>query len=84
MNYETIDDAKLLAEGILSKTLDPNVGCALIGAIADKLGYPDSLEAFAAIAHDQVGHEHGGITAEDCIDDIFSACHQLIAISISK
>jgi len=72
--YETLDDAKLLAQDILAKSLDANVGCALIASIAAKLRYPELLEAFAALAHDQAGHEHVGISKADCVDDILDAC----------
>lgn len=76
--YETLDDAKLLAEDILGKSLDANVGCSLIAAIAAKLRFPESLEAFAALAHDQSGHQHVGISKADCVDDILDACRAFL------
>jgi hypothetical protein len=76
--YETLDDAKLLAQDILAKSLDANVGCTLIASIAAKLRYPESLEAFAALAHDQAGHEHVGISKADCVDDILDACYEFV------
>jgi hypothetical protein len=76
--YETLDDARLLAQDILAKALDANVGCALIASIGAKLRYPESLEAFAAFAHDQAGHEHVGITEADCVDDILDACRAFL------
>lgn len=82
--YETIDDALLLARDILARTLDANQGCALLATIAGKLGHPPSLEDFTALAHEQTGHQCFGIAAEDCIDEIFSACHSLLDASISK
>lgn len=82
--YDTVDDAKLLAQDILSKSLDANVGCALIAAIAAKLRYPESLALFSALAHDQSGHEQVGISSFDCADDIFEACRVLLGSSTNE
>ncbi len=79
--YETFDDAKLLAQDILSKSLDANIGCALIASIAAKLHHPESLELFSALAHDQSGHEQVGISTADCVDDVFEACRVLLVCS---
>lgn len=76
--YQTIDDAAILAEDILSKSLAPNVGCALIAAIATMLEYPDSLEGLVALAREQ--GRRGGHSANDCVDDIFLACQQLLTV----
>lgn len=82
-SYETMEDAILLAEDILSTSLDANRGCALIAAISRKLGHPESLEMFTALAHDQSGHESFGIDAKSSIDDIVFACRELLLTSIS-
>jgi len=78
-SYETFEDALSVAEEVLARSIAPNVGCALIAAIAAKLSYPSALEPFVAIAHDQEGHDAFGMTAESCIDDIVHACRNLIA-----
>jgi len=78
--YETIDDAKLLVSDILSESLDPNLGCSLIEKIAAKLGYPEPLEGLVALAHEQ--GRHGGRSADDCVDDIFLACQQLLTVKM--
>ena len=78
--YQTIDDAKILASEILSKSLAPNVGCTLIAAIATMLEYPEPLEGLVALAHEQ--ERHGGRSADDCVNDIFLVCQQLLTISI--
>jgi hypothetical protein len=78
-SYETVEDACSIAADVLAGSVDPNTGCALIASIAAKLNYPPDLEPFAAIAHDQEGHEAFGITAESCINDIVHACGCLIA-----
>jgi hypothetical protein len=77
--YETVEDARSVAEEILAGSISPNFGCALIASIAAKLSYPPALEPFVAIGHDQKGHDAFGITAENCIDDIVDACRHLIA-----
>jgi hypothetical protein len=78
-SYETLEDACSVAAEIIAGSIDPNVGCATIASIAARLNYPDLLEAFAAIAHDQEGHEDFGITADSCIGEIVSACRRLVA-----
>ncbi|MDN2710163.1 hypothetical protein O0880_12110 [Janthinobacterium sp. SUN118] len=82
--YETIGDALLLARDVLDRSLDANQGCALIATIAGKLGHPPSLEDFTVLAHEQTGHQCFGIAAEDCVDEIFSACHSLLEAGIAK
>ena len=77
--YETVEDARLVAEEVLAGSISPNAGCAVIASIAAKLSYPSALELFVAIGHDQEGHDAFGITAENCIDDIVEACQHLIA-----
>jgi hypothetical protein len=76
--YETVEDARSVAEEVLAGSIDPNAGCAVIASIAVKLSYPPALEPFVAIGHDQKGHDAFGITAENCIDDIVDACRHLI------
>lgn len=78
--YETFEDVRLLAQDILAGVADPNRACALIAAISAKLQYPPSLAAFSCLTHDQTEHEHVGILAADCVDDIFEACRVLIEV----
>ncbi|KQV80981.1 hypothetical protein ASD15_13935 [Massilia sp. Root351] len=42
--YETFEDAKLLAQEILSNRMNAKVGCALIASIAAKLRYPSECQ----------------------------------------
>lgn len=74
----TLHDVKFFAHDILAKTLDANTGCAQSSSIATKPEYPVVLEVFPALAHDQSGHEHVGISSGDCVDDIFEACRMLL------
>lgn len=76
--YESLQDATILAQEVLADMVDPYTACALIASISAKLKYSDSLAQFACLAHDQAGHEHVGISAADCVDDIFEACRVLI------
>lgn len=69
---------------ISSQSLDANIGCALIAVVAAKLRYPESLEVFSSLAHDQSGHEQAGISPLDCVDDIFEACHVLLGSSTNE
>lgn len=78
-SFETVEDACSVASQVLAGAIDPNTGCALIASIASKLHFPSALEAFAAIAHDQDGHEAFGMTAESCVADIIRACRHLVA-----
>jgi len=76
--YETFEDARSLANDVLTGSLAPNAGCALIASISRKLGYPSELLTFTALAHDQEGHDQFGITEGGCIDEIKQACQQLV------
>lgn len=77
--YETLDDAKLLAQDVLSQARDANAACALIASISTKLQHPEPLEIFYALTHDQSGYEHVGILASDCLAEIFAACRRLLS-----
>lgn len=76
--YETVEDARSVAEEVLAGSIGPTVGCALIASIAAKLSFPVALEPFVVIDHDQKGHDTFGILAENCIDDIVDACRHLV------
>ena len=74
-----LNEAITIAREILSGQIGPNEGCAKIGAINDELNWPDELTHFGALAHEQTGHEHLGITAESCIPEIIEEAKKLIA-----
>ncbi len=73
-----LDTAFRIARGVLAGSVPPNKGCAQIGQICQELKYPPELGLFALLAHEQMDHEHLGITAESCIPDILEACEALV------
>jgi len=78
-SFESLQDAVRVATQVLAGEMDPNHGCGLIEGIAHKLGYPDELDTFSLLGHDQLGHESLGITAESCVPEILAACRELVA-----
>ena len=75
---QLMDEAITIARRIVAGEIDPNEGCAGIGRINDKLRLPDELLAFGQLAHEQIGHEHLGMTAENCRPDILAESRKLI------
>ena len=73
-------EAVAIAKQIVSGEINPNEGCDLIGKINDELGWPEELLGFGQLAHEQHGHEHLGITAENSIPDIIKESKKLIAV----
>ncbi len=78
-HFETMQDAVSVARLILAGEIEPNVGCGLIAAIGERIGYPSALLSFTLLGHEQFGHEGLGITAEACVPHILEACHELVA-----
>jgi hypothetical protein len=66
-----------IARQIAAGEIDPNAGCAEIGRINDALIWPEELGALGMLAHEQTGHEHLGITAENCVPDILTEARKL-------
>lgn len=79
-NYNSIEDALLVAKDILSGRVDPNLGCGLIAEVYRQLGSPQFLRQFSLLADEQNGHEALGISARACVPEIMAACRELIAI----
>ncbi|MGX5730603.1 hypothetical protein ACWKWK_08715 [Pseudoxanthomonas beigongshangi] len=65
-----MDDALRVARQVLAGEIDPNLGCGLIAGVGEKLRFPDALDTFFLLDHEQYGHEDLGITAESCVPDI--------------
>ncbi|WP_141400771.1 hypothetical protein [Pseudoxanthomonas wuyuanensis] len=78
-SFESMEDACRVARQVLAGEVDPNLGCGLIAAIGEKLGFPDSLDTFLLLGHEQYDHEGLGITAKSCVPDILEACRVLLA-----
>lgn len=79
-NYNSVEDALLVAKDILTGKVDPNLGCGLIAEVSRQLGSPHFLQQFSLLAHEQGGHAALGISARACVPEIMAACRELIAI----
>jgi hypothetical protein len=53
-NYEMLEEAIEIAEGILAGEVDPNEGCSRIDDIARALSWPRELSTFALLSHDRI------------------------------
>ncbi|ODS61306.1 MAG: hypothetical protein ABS41_13260 [Arenimonas sp. SCN 70-307] len=78
--FETMEDAIRVAGEVLAGTMEPHLGCGLIGKIGEKLNHHPALMEFVHLAHIQSGHEHLGYTKESLLLDIMVACRQLAAV----
>jgi len=79
-SFETMQDAVRVARDVLDGSMDPHLGCGLIGAIGEKLNHTSALADFIHLAHLQEGHEHMGFTKDNCLPDILEACRELVAV----
>ena len=68
---------KEIATRILSGEIQPNLGCSIIAQLCQENNWPNELQVFDLLAHEQEGHEHIGITAESSIPAIIEACREL-------
>lgn len=69
-----------MAAEVLDGSMDPHLGCGLIGGIGEKLNHDAALADFIHLAHLQQGHEELGFTKESCLPDIITACRELVAV----
>lgn len=74
-----MEDARRVAREVVAGTMDPHLGCGIIGAIGEKLNHHPMLREFIHLAHLQDGHEHVGFTKESVLSDIMEACRALSA-----
>ncbi len=79
-NYDTVEDARREALEDLEGTMDPYLGCGLIGGIGEKLNFHPVLMGFIHIAHLLEGPGHAGFTKESLLPDIMAACRELAAL----
>lgn len=77
--FETMLDAHRVAREVLAGTVDPYLGCGLIGEIGEKLSHDPALMEFIHLAHLLEGHEHLGFTRQSVFSDIMVACRELAA-----
>jgi len=71
-------EAIRVAKGIISKEINPNNGCAQLSELSQENNSPDELQIFELLAHEQYGHEHIGITAEDTALQITEECENFV------
>ena len=77
--FETLRDARRVAREVLDGTMDPHLGCGLIGEIGEKLNHHPVLLDFIHLAHLIEGHTHLGYSKESVLPDIMAACRELAA-----
>ena len=79
-NFETMEDACRVAREVVAGTMEPSLGCGLIGGIGEKLNHHPALMEFIHIAHLLEGPGHEGFTKELLLPDIMVACRELAAV----
>ncbi len=79
-NFETMKDARRVAREVLVGSMDPALGCGLIGAIGEKLNHHPALMEFVHIAHLIEGPGHMGFSKESLLPDIMAACRELAGV----
>ena len=65
-NFETMEDACRVAREVVAGTMEPSLGCGLIGGIGEKLNHHPALMEFIHIAHLLEGSGHEGFTRSRC------------------
>jgi hypothetical protein len=73
-----IKEAIGIGKSIISKEINPNTGCAQLSELSQENNSPSELQIFELLAHEQYGHEHIGITAENTIPQIIEECENLV------
>ena len=79
-NFETMEDACRVAREVVAGTMEPSLGCGLIGGIGEKLNHHPALMEFIHIAHLLEGSGHEGFIKESLLPDIMVACRELAAV----
>ena len=79
-NFDTMKDARRVAREVLAGTMDPRLGCGLIGGIGEKLNHHPGLMEFIHMAHLLDGRGHLGFTTESMLSDILAECRNLAGV----
>ena len=69
---------KDIAEKIINKEIDINLGCSVLSEISQKSGSPQNLAVFELLAHEQSNHENIGITNNNIQPSIIKEARILI------
>lgn len=74
-----LHEARAIAAAILGGSIKAGDGCASIAVLCETNNWPSALAPFAALAHEQVGHEKFGFNAQNTAPLIIQACRVLLA-----
>jgi hypothetical protein len=74
-----IEQAVLISRQILDGQVQPNYGCYQNSELCQENSWPRELQIFSLLAHEQEGHDHIGLTAENTIPSIIEASRALVA-----
>ncbi len=79
-SQENMDELLIMkyAQQIINCENNANDACSKIAQISEKLNSPKHLLIFELLAHEQNGHEHIGITAENIRPAILKAAENLL------
>lgn len=73
-----VADGKSIARDILNGTVAPTEGCRAIAALCIGNDWPEELQPFAALSHEQEGHEYLGFNGENTAPLILATCRTLL------
>lgn len=73
-----VTDSRAIARDILNSAVAPAEGCAAIAALCAGNDWPEELLPFAALSHEQEGHEPLGFNRENTAPLILNACRTLL------
>ena len=71
-------DGKSIAREILNGVVAPADGCGAIAALCIGNDWPEELQPFTALSHEQDGHEHLSFDRENTAPLIIEACRTLL------
>ena len=71
-------NAYIISSRIIHEKIQPNDGCAELGALWHELDFPDILAEFGHLSHIQNDHENIGITKESVVEDIIEAAYRFL------
>ncbi len=79
MNDIVTKKAVAIAKQVIDEQINPNIGCEKLAELCQQGNWPEELQIFDCLAHEQTGHENLGFTEENTAPEIVEACHELVA-----